>query len=322
MDFGNLFSRSWNIVWGNKWMIVIGFLAALGAGASGGNSGSNMNYTFDEATLNPEFAEQAVEMIAAASAAILVLICLGVVIGLVLWILRLTAQAGLIEGAARLDAGEKMGFGDALRAGWSHIWSMVGLNIILFGLLFVISLVVGLAIALSFGASIAAFVAGAESGDLGALAGGLGAGAGFLACCLVCGLAIFYLIASIVYPFAQRAVVLEHMSVTESIGRGWRVIRDNLSNVILLVVFFIIIGFVLGLVVAAVTIPLAFLSAGPMMFGLITEQSISAVQVITLFVGGLFVTILIAAINAIWVAVRSTATTLAYQEFTTKTALE
>ena len=146
MDFGNLFSRSWNIVWGNKWMIVLGFLAALGAGASGGNSGSNMNYTFDEATLNPEFADQAAEMIAAASAAVLLLLCLAIIVGLVLWILRLTAQAGLIEGAARLDAGEKMGFGDALRAGWGHIWNMIGLNIVLFGLLFVISLVVGLAL--------------------------------------------------------------------------------------------------------------------------------------------------------------------------------
>ncbi len=319
MDFGNLFSRSWRIVWGNKWMIVLGFLAALGASTSGGN---NTNYTFNEGTFDPEMMDQAAQMIAAASVAVLLLACLGIMIGLVLWVLRLTAQAGMIEGAARIDAGEKMGFGDALRAGWKHIWSMVGLNLILFGVLVVVGVVVGIMIALTLGASIATAVAGVESGDFGALAGGLSAGIGLLACCLICGLGIFWIIASILYPFAQRAVVLEHQGVIESISRGWRVIRDNLGNVVLLVLFYIVIGLVVFAIVAAVTVPLAFLSAGPMLFGLISSQSVSVLQIITLVVGGLFVTLIAAAINAVWVSVRSTATTLAYQEFTSKAALE
>ena len=41
MDYGQLFRRGWEIVWQNKYLFVLGFLAALGAG---GNGGSGINY--------------------------------------------------------------------------------------------------------------------------------------------------------------------------------------------------------------------------------------------------------------------------------------
>ena len=43
MDYGKLFRRGWEIVWQNKYLFILGFLAALGGGG-GGNSGSNFNY--------------------------------------------------------------------------------------------------------------------------------------------------------------------------------------------------------------------------------------------------------------------------------------
>src|SRR5687768_10923326 len=38
MDYSGLLSRSWNIVWNNKWLILLGILAALGSGSGGGSS--------------------------------------------------------------------------------------------------------------------------------------------------------------------------------------------------------------------------------------------------------------------------------------------
>jgi hypothetical protein len=45
----------------------------------------------------------------------------------------LTAQAGLIESAARLDAGEEATFGQAISWGISKLGRMVGINLLLYG---------------------------------------------------------------------------------------------------------------------------------------------------------------------------------------------
>ena len=218
MDYGSILRRSWDVIWNHKFMWVLGFLAALGSGASsgGGGGGGNSGYTFDESDFAaaPEIMENLGAIIAAASAIILGLICLLFIVAIVLWLVRLTAQAGMIDAAARLDAGEKVTFGAAISAGWHKLGRMVGLNLILFGVFFLAAIVGVIVLFLGAGAT-AAGAAVSESGDLGALLGGSIMGLLVLICCLMCVFLLFGIVVSVLYPFAQRAAILEDMGVFE-----------------------------------------------------------------------------------------------------------
>ena len=185
MDYGNIFRRSWDVIWNHKFMLVLGFLAALGSGGGGGGGG-NTGSTFDgsEFEAAPEIVENLGAIIAAASAIILALICIFFVLAIVLWLVRLTAQAGMIDAAARLDAGEGVSFGEAISAGWYKLGRMVGLNLILFGV-FILAGIVGV-IVLALGVGATATGAAISEGDMGALIAGLGAGLVALVCCLMC----------------------------------------------------------------------------------------------------------------------------------------
>ena len=60
MDYGNLLKRSWDIVWHNKFLFILGFLAALGSGGTNGNRGGqgNFNYTYDSSDIPTEMLTQ------------------------------------------------------------------------------------------------------------------------------------------------------------------------------------------------------------------------------------------------------------------------
>ena len=47
MDYGNILRRSWDVIWNHKFMLVLGFLAALGSGVGSGGGGNNANYSLD-----------------------------------------------------------------------------------------------------------------------------------------------------------------------------------------------------------------------------------------------------------------------------------
>lgn len=322
MDYGKILRRSWDVIWNHKFMWVLGFLAALGSGASSGGGGSGNNgFNFNESDFAaaPEIFDNLgaiMAAMAAATAIILGLLCILFVLAIVLWLVRLTAQAGMIDAAARLDAGEKITFGEAISAGWHKLGRMVGLNVILFGVFFLAAIVGVLVLVLSAGATAGA--AAASQGDMGALLGGLGMGLLALICCLMCVFLLLGIVVTVLYPFAQRAAVLEDMGVIESIRRGWQVIKENLGEVIILILLFLLLSILIGAVTLALVLPLAALSFGPTVLRLFGSGTVEVLDVV-LASGGLLCMILVgAAINAIYTAFRSTAVTLAYGEFTSK----
>ncbi len=156
MDYGDIFRRSWNIIWKNKFMLFLGFLAALGSGGSyngsGGNSGSNFNFgsgdfpegmPFDP-NLIEQFGSRMQEFWIAFGVLILGLICVAFIVGIILWLVRLTAQAGMIDAASRLDAGEEVTFGAAISAGWRRLMGMVGLDLVIAAIFIVFGIVMAL----------------------------------------------------------------------------------------------------------------------------------------------------------------------------------
>ena len=319
MNYGDILSRSWRVVWNYKFMIVLGFLAALGSGMSS----NNFNYTADSSDFQnfplldmPGTLPDPAQIMAVVGALAAGALCFAFILGIALWLLRLTAEAGLIDSASRLDAGQKVTFGQAMSAGWQKIWRMVGLSLLVFAIVAVVILLVMLLFGLGIGGTIAGGVAGGE--DVAGLFAALGVGLVALLCCVICGIALLGIVLSVVYVFAQRAIVLEDRGVVDGIRRGWEVIRANLGEVIILLILFLLLGFVVGAIVAVVSIPFAALSLGPGAMRFFSGEALTTLDIILMVVGGLAWILIVAAIRSFYTAFSSSAYTLAFQEFTDK----
>ncbi len=314
MDYGDLFTRAWRIVWHNKFMFVLGFLAALGSSA-----GNNFRYSFDADEIPPGFEPQIELFLERFVPILLGLMCLAILIGVVLWLVRLTAQAGMISAAARLENGEKVTFGEAISAGLGKLGRMVGINLVLYGPFILVVLVLVGFIFLLVGVAIGGQIF--ESGE-GFLEGILGSLAIFVGCLalMFCFLLPIMLVISVIYPFAQRGAVLQDLSVMESIGHGWQVVKSNLVEVIILVLFFLVLGIVFGFAVFLITLPLTFLAFMPVLVDVITSGTFAPGNFILLACGGFVLAVVIALVNAVLVTFRSATVTLAYQQFIAKAA--
>lgn len=253
MDYGAILRRAWDIVWNNKWLIVLGILISLGSGSNLGSSfGGNNGAQFDQGDFeNGDFegfegfegfdfdnVDPRAGVLAGVGTALLIpLICLGVLVGLAFWVISVISRGGLIRAVDVLDGGGTLTFGDAWRAGAAKMWRLLGISILP---AIPVLILVGLALA-SFGP-----LAGISAGtgrDFGDVFTGLGIGFAVLGC--LAGLAA--LVLGLLSDFAYRAAMLEDTAVWESYGRGWAVLSDNLGRAIVLFLIQIGIGLAVGL---------------------------------------------------------------------------
>jgi len=239
MDYGQLLSRSWNIIWRYKFLILIGVVVALGSGiGSSTSSGSSSIFQWNGQAPNVgPFGEPgrfSNAGIALAPALILGVLGLGVV--LVIWVVSTIARGALIAGAAAADAdGEGVAsLGQAVADGWQRGWTLLGIGIL--------PAIPGL-ILLAGGAGAFLLTAGVvnESGSPAvnaslALMGVLG--------CIAVPL---ILVLGLLRTFANRACMLEGTGILESYGRGFRVLGANLGSAVLLFLLQIGVSIVLGI---------------------------------------------------------------------------
>lgn len=317
MDYGNLLRRSWDIVWKNKFMFLLGFLAALGSGGGGGNSASSSNFRIsdNDMQLPPEMVENISRYWRELGGVVLAVICLLFILGIVLWLVRLVAQTGLIDAASRIDDGGTSSFGAAMRVGASKLTSMAGLNLLMFGPFILFGLIAaGVAIAF-FGPVFGELLRGNPDPNFNVGAFGVvGACLGVIGCLMV----PLALIVNVIYPFAQRGLVLRNLGIVDSIRHGWQVVKENVGDVILIIVIFLVIGFLFGLASLIVLLPFAFLAFGPAVFSMIQRGMIEARDIIFMVGGGICLGLVAAVVNSILISYRSTAVTLAYKWFVGK----
>lgn len=241
MEYGKLFSRSADIVWRNKFLIVLGIIAALAGGTinnggsiSADSSGSGQWYN------NPgQFQDFQAEFTGLAVGAIIAIACVLFFIALALWAISTIARGGLIAGVDSIESGEKTGFSRAWSAGWQRVWTLLGIGFIpaIPGLLLFVLGIIALA---GYGGIYALF--GEETAAGGALAG-LAIPLVLLACILV----PISLVLAILRNFAERACMLEGLGAIDSYRRGTKVLMSNLGEAIILFVLQIAIFIGLGI---------------------------------------------------------------------------
>lgn len=308
MNYGDILSRGWHITWNNKYLWVLGFLAALSRGAS---FNSNSNYSES----GPASFEEMVPILTL----ILVLVCVGMIIGIALWLLSIAAKGGLISAVARIDNGETLTLGQAFQAGTARLGSLVGMNIVLYlPIILLLGLSFGAVIMLFTGAGISATAVMDDPNTAGeAVAASLGL---FFVCfCLFfCILFLVLLLIQFVNAFAYRGIMLQEMGAVESIYHGWAVFRNNLAEILVLSIIFFVIGFAFGLAVLMLLAPLAIAVFLPLFGVMLTGGSVGLAEILYLAVGGLCLGLLGAALHSILVTWQSASFTLAYQEWINK----
>lgn len=317
MDFGSILTRSWKTVWNNKFLIVLGFLAALGGGGGGGN-GTNFNFGLNDLDSSRLIADDIVNFLEQYGVLMAALACVGFVISIILWLLRLTAQGGLISAASRIEDGEELKFSDAFSAGTGHLVRLAGLNILMYGPFALLGLVAAAVALMTVGGAVLAELS-SSAPDVEAFLGGT---AVILFCfaCLSCLMVPLIILVTAIYPFAQRGAVLQDLGVVDSVRHGWKILKENLANIILLSLLFLVISLLFGGIVIVVMLPFAVLSFGPAIVDMIANNTVQTRDILSIAGGGICLGLVGAAVNAIMIAFRSTAVTLAYREFTQKSA--
>jgi hypothetical protein len=235
MEYGKIINRSVSIVWQNKFLIVLGFLAALGSGSLGSGSGGG-NGDGSGAIFEDEFA-------ALASVVIFALVCVALFVVIALWVVSTISRGGLIASVDTIENGEKSSFTQAWSAGWRKGWTLLGIGI-LPAIPYMVLLVVGLLALGTYGGIFALF---GDELDLIAGTAALAITIAALACIIV----PIVLVLSILRNFAERACMMEDLGVIDSYRRGTSVLKENLGEAIILfllqIAIFIGLGFILFL---------------------------------------------------------------------------
>ena len=326
MDYTALLRRSWELVWNNKFMFALGFLAALAGG--GGGSGGGRNFNFDapigdssQFDVPPEVFQNIENYWAEFAVITIAVVIFLIILSIVFWLFSLVGKAGMIDAAVKLDSGENMSFRDAFSSGTSYLGSMAGLSLLLYLPVIIIVSLILLSVGFTVGGALAAEFS-SSGGDFGSMAAGLGVTSlicfGLLACLLV----PYSLLVNVIHPFAQRGLVLGNMGITDSIRHGWQVVRDNAAEIFVLIILFLVIGVIFGIVAAVVIVPVAVLIFLPTILAIINGGTIGVANIILIVIGVFVLGVLGAAVQSIMLAFRSTAVTLAYQQFVPPVSLK
>jgi hypothetical protein len=239
MDYGKVLKRSVDIVWQNKFLILLGFLAALGGGSFSSfqarGDGSGYGQPFGEPGQFTEFGEA---IAALAVGLIIALVCVALIVGIVLWVISTIARGGVIAGVDTIESDKKSSFSQAWRAGRQKVWTLLGIGLLpaIPGLILFVVGLFGLA---AYGGIFALF--GKDFADpLGTA--GLGITIALSACIIV----PIVLVLSILRNFAERACMLEDLGVIDAYRRGTSVLMANLGEAIILFLLQIVASIVLG----------------------------------------------------------------------------
>lgn len=247
MDYGNLFSRAWDIIWKNKFLILLGVLVALGG--SSGNGGNQFRYVFQDGNFNwndmPQYDYgapfQDLDLSILAIVGILALTVVLMVVGLALWVAGTMARGGLISAVNDIETESPTNFSDAFKAGWNKGWRLLGIDLVpaIPGFFLFIGSIITI---LAYGGFIDMM-----NGEWPFV----GMGPFLPLLLLFCLLLPIILFLSLMRTFANRACMLEDLGVISSYRRGFEVLADNLGTalILFLIQIAISIGFITVMII-------------------------------------------------------------------------
>jgi hypothetical protein len=234
LDFGEVLTSAWRIIWKHKVLWIFGILAGCGRGGGRVGGGGGTSGWREDAPYGPGGFSQVDGFFSGIGDWIgehVWVIVLALLVFLILWALAVflgtIGRIGLIRGTFVADGGAgRLAFGELFRESTPFFWRV-----------FLLSLLLGLAALVIFIPLV--------------LFGIFTFGIGFLCTLpLLCILVPVMLVANIVVQQANAAMVIENLSLRDGVRRGWDVVKKNIGAVLLIWLITAIIGFVIGILIA------------------------------------------------------------------------
>jgi hypothetical protein len=253
MDVGRLFSRSIELLWKFKFLLLFGIVMGLTGGGLQFNYSFNRNSFADSPFRNGFSLEPGVLVIGLCFFLVLVLVWL-----ILFFYFRFVARGALVAAVRDVETQQTPTLRTAWGEGRTFYTRLLGLGFLVNVPLILVSiLLVGLALvpALSLILSTRGRV---ESPT--ALFSALGIASILGICCAILFIVALSLVVHPLYEFAVRAIVVEDVGVREGLRRGVGQVRAHPGNVLL--TYLLLIGARLGwgLVSAIVALPALFIS--------------------------------------------------------------
>jgi hypothetical protein len=264
LNYGELLSEAFRLIWRNRFLWFFGFFVA----GAGGSFNVPTSFGNQQGQLPVGPAAGPLRWISENLALFLtVVISVIVVLAVVFIVLSMVSQGALAESVAALHRGETRRFGTAFRNGTSNFWRVLGLKVLFLLMALGLALVIFLPAALG---GVAAFSL-SDSTGLRVLAVVLGVLFVFVA------LVVVFLPFAIVNQFALRELVVNRRRVLESIAGGFGLFRRNIGRSLL--VWLLQLAVMLGLGIATLVVLLIFgaILLGPAIALFATEHATAGI---------------------------------------------
>jgi hypothetical protein len=248
MNYGEVLTRAWKIVWKFKVLWIFGIFASCGTGSGGGGGGNNVNYSLSSGDVPPQFKQfftYSERFFNDYWWVIALLICLTCVLVLVAIFLSTIGKIALIKGTLRAEAGaDRMGFIELFNESTPYFWRVFGLSLLLF---FVFFVMIMFGVLVFMGATMLTF--------------GIALICLLPLCCLM--IPVFWAI-GVILEQAYIAIVVEDRGIADGLSRGWEVVKTHWEPMLVMGVILIFGAAIVGLVIA---IPV-FMILFPLFFAL------------------------------------------------------
>ena len=304
MNFGEILSRAWQIIWKHKVLWIFGIFAALGQGGGGNGGGNGGGGNGGDGSGGFNFGGQyipwaSIEQWFEQNWWIFIVILVAVLALIVVFIILATfGRIGLARGAWQADEGKaKLSFGQLFGESSPFFWRVFGLSLLIM-LLWIAFFIVLLVPAIGFTA----------------ITAGLGALClipfFLILCCLLIpvGWAV-----SIITEQAIIAITCENMGLFEGLSRGWQILRANLGQT---TIMFLILGIGGGIVRFLIALP-ALAIAAPLLLAAFADTTAAwtTAGIVSIVLFCIYVPIALA-LNGVVTAYTGTAWALTYRRLT------
>ena len=247
MNFGEILTKAWKIIWKHKILWIFGILTSCGQG-NGGNGGNGANASIQYSGGRGDFPPalenffenlgtffdniQGWEIAALIVGSMLFFLALA----FVFTALRTIGRIGLIQGTVlginslEGEQTDRMTFGSLFNHGKPFFWRIFGFNLLAGIAVFIFVLILL--------TPVIAFVV---------FTFGIG-----VLCLLpiICLLIPAGWLVSVLFEQVNIAIVVEDLGIVEGLERGWEVLRDNIGNLIIMGLILVFGGFILNLILA------------------------------------------------------------------------
>lgn len=230
MNFGEVLSRAWQIIWKHKILWIFGIMAGC---AGNGGSAPNIQYSFST-ELPPQISayldgfppEQIPLWIGLAVVVILILVAVSIFFGTI-------GRIGIIRGTLQVEQSTpQLSFSELFRGSLPYFWRVFALVLLVSIVIFLVVLIVSIPIVLLTAVTF-----------------------GFALLCFLPFICLLVPLAWLVQAYIELgivSIVADNLGITAALQRAWTMVSNNFGAVILMALILILgIGAIGGLIISA-----------------------------------------------------------------------